>query len=384
MLDISCKFKKNHSNVVTDEFSFFFIFHHFSPFFTYFLKKIRFKATFWLVSMANQKSQKVAQKFLCEKCNYITSKQNDFNKHVLTAKHKRLNFMANKKSLKSDIIYDCICGKKYKHLSSLSKHKKNCEFIDFFRENEKHEKYEKMDISGNNEIISIIDDKDIVDITESMEKNELIIQLIKENKELQKTIINQNSTFIEQQEKHNKNLTEKINSITPVISNTTNNTMNNNYSINLFLNEKCKDALNIMDFVNSLTIEMKDLENTGSRGFVEGMSNIIVKAIQGLDVTKRPIHCTDSKKETLYVKDNEIWEQDNNKEKIKEAIQHIKQNNVRKLAEWVIANPECENMDSPLNKMYTDILNQTIITNDKNISKVIKNVSKHVIIDKED
>lgn len=351
------------------------------------MKKIRFKATFWLVSMANQKSQKVAQKFLCEKCNYITSKQNDYNKHVLTAKHKRLTFAANKKSLKSDIIYDCICGKKYKHLSSLSKHKKNCEFIDFFRENEKHEKNEKnekMDISGNNEIISIIDDKDMVDNAESMDKNELIIQLIKENKELQKTIINQNSTFIEQQEKHNKNLTEKINSITPVISNTTNNTMNNNYSINLFLNEKCKDALNIMDFVNSLTIEMKDLENTGSRGFVEGMSNIIVKAIQGLDVTKRPIHCTDSKKETLYVKDNEIWEQDNNKEKIKEAIQHIKQNNVRKLAEWVIANPECENMDSPLNKMYTDILNQTIITNDKNISKVIKNVSKHVIIDNED
>ena len=115
----------------------------------------------------------------------------------MTAKHKRLTFVANKKSLKSDIIYDCICGKKYKHLSSLSKHKKNCEFIDFLRENEKHEKHEKMDISGNNEIISIIDDKDIVDITESMDKNELIIQLIKENKELQKTIINQNSTFIE-------------------------------------------------------------------------------------------------------------------------------------------------------------------------------------------
>jgi len=331
--------------------------------------------------MANKKSQKVAQKFICETCNYTTSKQNDYNKHILTTKHKRLTFMANKKSLTNDIKYECFCGKKYKHLSSLSKHKKKCEYIGFFHENEKHE---KMDISGNNEIISIISDNDIIDDVESIDKNELIIQLIKENKELQKTIINQNTNFIEQQEKHNKNLTEKINSITPIISNTTNNTMNNNYNINLFLNEQCKDALNIMDFVNSLTIEMKDLENTGSRGFVEGMSNIIVKAIQGLDITKRPIHCTDSKKETLYVKDNEIWEQDNNKEKIKEAIQHIKQNNVRKLAEWVIANPECENMDSPLNKMYTDILNQTIISNDKNISKVIKNVSKHVIIDNDD
>ena len=351
------------------------------------MKKIQFKATFRLVSMANQKSQKVAQKFLCEKCNYSTSKQNDYNKHLLTAKHERLTKMANKKSLKNETIYGCICGKNYKHLSSLSKHKKNCEYMDFFQENEKHEKHEKhdyIDISGNNEIISIINSNDISNNDEIIDKNELIIQLIRENKELQKTIIKQNATFIEQQEIHNKSLTEKLNSITPVISNTTNNTMNNNFNINLFLNEHCKDALNIMDFVNSLTIETKDLENTGTRGFVEGMSNIIVKAIQGLDVTKRPIHCTDSKKETLYVKDNEIWEQDNNKEKIKEAIQHIKQNNVRKLAEWVIANPECENIDSPLNKMYTDMLNQTIITNDKNISKVIKNVTKHVILDNDD
>ena len=351
------------------------------------MKKLQFKATFRLVSMANKKSQKVAQKFLCEKCNYSTSKQNDYNKHLLTAKHERLTKMANKKSLKNETIYGCICGKNYKHLSSLSKHKKNCEYIDFFQENEKHEKHEKhdyLDISGNNEIISIINSNDINNDNEIIDKNELIIQLIKENKELQKTIIKQNATFIEQQELHNKSLTEKLNSITPVISNTTNNTMNNNFNINLFLNEHCKDALNIMDFVNSLTIETKDLENTGTRGFVEGMSNIIVKAIQGLDVTKRPIHCTDSKKETLYVKDNEIWEQDNNKEKIKEAIQHIKQNNVRKLAEWVIANPECENIDSPLNKMYTDMLNQTIISNDKNISKVIKNVTKHVILDNDD
>ena len=351
------------------------------------MEKIQFKATFRLVSMANKKSQKVAQKFLCETCNYITSKQNDYSKHLLTAKHERLTKMANKKSLENETIYACICGKKYKHLSSLSKHKKNCEYSDYFQENEKHEKHEKhdyLDISGNNEIISIISSDEINNNDENIDKNGLIIQLIKENKEIQKTIIKQNATFIEQQELHNKSLTEKLNSITPVISNTTNNTMNNNYNINLFLNEQCKDALNIMDFVNSLTIEMKDLENTGSRGFVEGMSNIIVKAIQDLDITKRPIHCTDSKKEILYVKDNEIWEQDNNKEKIKEAIQHIKQNNVRKLAEWVIANPECENMDSPLNKIYTDILNQTIITNDKNISKVIKNVSKHVTIDNDD
>ena len=330
---------------------------------------------------------KNANFFHCEICDFKCSKQSNYSKHLLTRKHKILTDPNKKMPDDNTVLYSCICGKKYKHLSSLSKHKKNCEYSDYFQENEKHEKHEKhdyLDISGNNEIISIISSDEINNNDENIDKNGLIIQLIKENKELQKTIIKQNATFIEQQELHNKSLTEKLNSITPVISNTTNNTMNNNYNINLFLNEQCKDALNIMDFVNSLTIEMKDLENTGSRGFVEGMSNIIVKAIQDLDITKRPIHCTDSKKEILYVKDNEIWEQDNNKEKIKEAIQHIKQNNVRKLAEWVIANPECENMDSPLNKIYTDILNQTIITNDKNISKVIKNVSKHVTIDNDD
>ena len=133
--------------------------------------------------MANQKSQKVAHKFLCEKCNYYTSKQNDYNKHILTAKHKRLTFMANKISLKSEIKHECICGNKYKHLSSLSKHKKKCGYIDYFQESEKSEKSEKMDISGNNEIISIINDNEIVDNVETMDKNELIIQLIRENKE---------------------------------------------------------------------------------------------------------------------------------------------------------------------------------------------------------
>lgn len=342
---------------------------------------LTFKKTFLLVYMANKKSSKVLGFFVCEKCDYKSSKEYDYNKHILTAKHKRLTFWTNQKvAEKADLIV-CECGKEYKHYSSLSKHKKICEYVSYLHSSISSK---MVDISGSeqNEIVA---DLPSIGLFDNNDNNNLIIQLIKENKELQRTIINQNSTFIEQQEVHNKTLADKINSIVPMMNtSTTTNTMNNNFNINLYLNEHCKDALNIMDFVKSLRIEMKDLELTGSHGFVEGMSNIIVKAMQNLDITKRPIHCTDSKKETLYVKDNEIWGKDGDKEKIKEAILHIKQNNVRKLAEWVIANPECENMDSPLNKMYMDMLNQTIVVNDKKINKIIKNVTKHVILDSDE
>lgn len=326
--------------------------------------------------MANEKSQKVATFFVCDSCHYKSGKEHDYNKHILTAKHKRLHLETTKKSQTLPDLFVCECGKEYKHSSSLSKHKRSCAYVCYLHHVDKSHVY----ANNTNEIVSNnTNDKHL----SKMDNNEMIIQLIRENKELQRTIISQNTTFIEQQELHNKTLADKLNSLVPMVSSTTTNTMNN-FNINLYLNEHCKDALNIMDFVKSLSIEMKDLELTGSHGFVEGMSNIIVKAMQNLHITKRPIHCTDSKNEVLYVKDNEIWGKDSDKEKIKEAIQHIKHNNVRKLAEWVIANPECEHMESPLNKMYMDILNQTIAVNDKKINKVIKNVTKHIILEGED
>jgi len=190
--------------------------------------------------------------------------------------------------------------------------------------------------------------------------------------------------FMEMMKQNHKLQQQMIELIPQVKGNTTNNTMNN-FNINLFLNEQCKDALNIMDFVNSLTIELADLERTGTHGFADGISNIFVKAIQNLDITKRPIHCTDLKREVLYVKDNETWDKDSeDKQKIKGAIHTLKQNNIRKIGEWVQENPESQEMNNPKNDMYMNMLHENTGNQDKSIPKIIKNVAKNVVLPKDD
>jgi hypothetical protein len=220
------------------------------------------------------------QKYLCEKCNYNTSRKSQYQRHLLTNKHSKYNL---EEQLENKFV--CCCGKLYNYLTGLYKHKKKCTFI-------------------NNK-----------DTTE----NDIIFQLLKQNEDFKMLVIEQNTALLDVYK--NTTISQNITNI--------NNINNKTFNLNVFLNEKCKDAMNIMDFVDSLKIQLSDLEIVGKLGFVEGISNIIVKNLKALDIHKRPVHCSDPKRETIYVKDNDKWEKDNNdKHKLRKAIKYIATKNV--------------------------------------------------------
>ena len=308
--------------------------------------------------MTYKKMPKNAENFICEKCDFNTSKSSNYEKHVLTRKHKILTNTYKKNAENAEYI--CVCGKQYKHRQSLNNHRNRCNFeknlenSDIVQNMEKDENMEKEEHHSSNDY------------------KEMFIEMMHQNQKLQLEMMNQNQKLQQQM----------VELIPQVKGNTTNNTLNN-YNINLFLNEQCKDALNIMDFVNSLTIELSDLERTGTHGFADGISNIFVKAIKNLDITKRPIHCTDLKREVLYVKDNESWNKDSeDNTKLKSAIQTLKQNNVRKITEWVTENPESQEMNNPKSEIFMNMLHANTGNQDKNMPKIIKNVAKNVVLDK--
>lgn len=332
--------------------------------------------------MANKKSGKIEGNFSCEKCDYTCRYYSDYTKHLSTDKHKRLT-MANKK-------YSCeLCGKCYKHASSLSKHRKKCsvkcdkdnledfssKFIKIQQPTETTEETESIETIKTNNFVETQYEKNIK--SDKEDKHHVDIENKDDYISMMKTVMAENSelrTLLLEQQK-------QISDLIPKVGN--NNTQTNNFNLNVFLNEHCKDALNMLDFINSLQIEFSQMEYTASNGFVEGMSTIFTKAIQNMDITKRPIHCTDVKREILYIKDNEEWNKDNEeKEKMKLAIHKLKQNHLYKLSDWVHDNPGCEQMDNPKNDLLLNMIREHATDDDKNVKKVIKSIAKNVTIPK--
>ena len=292
-------------------------------------------------------TQKNSSKFECIPCDFKCCNKNDYNRHVLTHKHKMLTNVDNE-SVKNSTKFKCECGKEYSHRQSLSVHKQKCQ------KNKDH--------------------------TESIENSitpDLIIQIIKQNQELQK----QNYDLQTQVLELCKNGTHN--------SNNSNNTNSHNKTFNLqfFLNETCKDAMNIMDFVDSIKIQLTDLEKVGKIGYVEGISNIIVKNLNSLDETKRPVHCTDSKREVMYVKDEDKWEKENEeKKKLRKAIKHIAHKNSKLLRDFKTKHPDCEKSDSKFSDQYNKLIIEVMGGKGDNDlekeDKIIKNIAKEVTIDK--
>jgi len=301
-----------------------------------------------------KKSQKIPKKYLCEKCNYSTSSLKDFNKHKLTAKHK---MMTNddppiKKSPITKFV--CICGKEYKYKQGLSVHKKKCLIVN-------QEETEEREPEIQNEIAS------------KKDKDEMIIEFMKSQAELNKTLMTA--------------VTEgKIGNTTNNNNNTTNNINNNQFNLNFFLNDTCKDALNITDFLDSIQLQLNDLEETGRLGHVNGISRIFVNALKNMDETQRPIHCTDSKRETLYIKDKDTWTKDNSKERLKSAIETVADRNLDQIPQWRDENPRCQIMDSKENAMLAEMTLNSIGPMDeegeKDKEKIVKKIIKEVVIDK--
>ena len=218
-------------------------------------------------------SSKIPPKFICEKCDYKCCKKGDFNKHLHSIKHNTTDTT----NLQQEFLFSCECGKVYNHRASLYNHKKKCNVI-------------------------IVTDSN----AESLDKDKLIIMLINQNAELIKETSEFKNIMLEQQTM----MMKVIENGTHNNNNNTNNSHNKAFNLNFFLNETCKDAMNIMDFVDSIKLQLSDLEQVGELGYVDGISNIIVKNLKDLDVTERPIRCTDKKREVLYVKDENKWEKE--------------------------------------------------------------------------
>jgi hypothetical protein len=308
---------------------------------------------------SNNFQPKSSSIFFCKKCDYSTCKKSNYDEHLTTRKHQKSMFSneIQPNPAKSSSEFVCRnCSKKYKDYSGLWRHNKKCLKNDKFEENEETE-------INKNEI-----------------SHEIILNVIKQNKELQQIIIEQN--------KQNKKLQNKVIEICKngVINNITNNTNSHNKTFNLqfFLNETCKNAMNITDFVNSIKLQLSDLESLGKIGYIEGLSKIIIRNLNALDITERPVHCSDSKRETMYVKDENKWEKENEeKQKVLQAIEDIANKNTKLICEWKKQNPECASSKSIKADQYSHILIEALCSNNEiNNQKVLKKIAKEVVIDK--
>jgi len=307
--------------------------------------------------MANILGPKSSVKFECKCCDYTTSKQSQYDRHLLTSKHKRLTY-PNENGQKGT-IHSCHCGKIYKHLSSLCKHRKSCDYNDN---------------NNNNREPSITTQQNTVDNTS------LIVELLKQNQEFKDLIVEERREF------------QKI--IIEMAGNAGNNTnchntnSNNKFNLNLFLNETCKDAIAMNDFIQNLEVTVEDFINTGDVGFVNGISKVMVERMREMDLHTRPMHCTDLKRETIYVKDAEKWEKDEDKRVLRSAVKSVANKNYKQLQEWYdnskpeveqLGTEECENYF----KYYKAALGGYGKDEDKKFEdKIMRNVMKEAIIDK--
>ena len=302
---------------------------------------------------------KNAEKRHCLNCDFMCYKKSDWERHINTTKHKtrtKLNILEQKTPKNADFIFACKkCNKGYNARNSLWYHEKKCEKI----------------IEINDEINDEINKLD----NEMVDKDQLILMLIKQNSEL----IKETSEF--------KNIMmEVIKNGTHNNNNNTTNSHNKTFNLQFFLNETCKDAMNIMDFVDSIKLQLSDLENVGKIGYVEGISSIIVKNLNSLDESKRPVHCTDTKREVMYVKDQDKWEKENeNKLKLRKAIKHVAHKNTKMLSEFRVKNPDCLKSTSKVSDQYNKLVMEAMGGKGDNDlekeDKIIKNIAKEVTID---
>ncbi len=302
-------------------------------------------------------------KFFCEHCDIKTNNKKDFNKHLLTRKHKNTmhpQHLSKNEALMSSSaqLFTCdFCNKEYESRSGLWRHKKTCI-------NPKFEPTaQQMSILTN-----------------------LVLEVVKNNSEL----LQQNQTIQKQSNELQKQMLEvcKVSTSTTNNNNNNNNHNNNNKTFNMqfFLNEQCKDAMNIMDFVDTFKLDFSDLEKVGEVGYVEGMSNIIIKKLNEMDIYKRPIHCSDAKRETTFVKDKNVWEKENGThDRLRLAIRHISKKNTDMLLSWCDAHPGACDSDNYLNDIYIEMVRQAMGGRDlvENENKIMRKIGLSCLIDKQ-
>jgi hypothetical protein len=302
-----------------------------------------------MTTIDNDSLVKVSTEFKCDVCNYTTRRKYNLDLHLNSTKHKN-NVSTTNHNEPLVIVsknYHCQnCAKEFNDRAGLWRHKKKCNIV---------EPHEESCLKNN-----------------TSDKDELINYLMKENQEFKNLILE-----IVKKDTNN------------TINNTTNNNTNSHnkaFNLNFFLNETCKDAMNIMDFVDSIKLQLSDLEKVGELGYVEGISNIIVKNLNDLDVTQRPVHCTDKKRETMYIRDENKWEKDEANSKIKKAIKRVASKNQRLLPKFKEAHPDCGTYHSKYSDQYNKIIIESVGGSGDNDAekeeKIVRNISKNVVVDK--
>jgi len=306
--------------------------------------------------LASKNEQNEQIKFSCNICNYICCKKFNYDRHLLSSKHLKLTVgdaLANKneQNEQKNKKYCCEkCNKLYSSRNGLWKHTKNCNTNIPLVENENEDANKKDEISDK----------------------ELIMMLIKDNSEFKNMMMKviENGTY---------NVTTNNNT-------THTNSHNKAFNLNFFLNETCKDAMNIMDFVESIQLQLSDLESVGEKGYIEGISNIIVKNLNALDITQRPVHCTDKKRETLYVKDDDKWEKDDANVKMHKMIRKVQDKNFRMIKKFKEKYPDYHKPTSKQSDVYNNIIIESMGGRGNNDyekeEKIIKKVSREVLVEK--
>ena len=297
--------------------------------------------------MDNNGNQEKPFKYECIKCNFVTCNKKDFNRHNNTSKHIMITNDNEKpqKTPKNPLPYKCNCGKEYIYKSGLSRHKKTCNFEE------------------TNTIIKN-ENKD--------EMKELVFKLIHENNEIKNTLL-----------KENQELRNQISEMIPKLGSYNNNKINNKnkFNINVFLNEKCKDALSMDEFISKIEISMKNLLTTKEKGQTQGITNIIMENMNKLSLYERPLHCTDKKRETLYVKNDE-WEKDENKECINKALKSVESKQLKNLNVWLEEHPNYMNNSSEQEE-FAKLMSECGKSVDDSREKIIKKLCDNVYIEKD-
>ena len=290
---------------------------------------------------------KSAENFFCENCDFKCNKNSNYKKHLLTAKHKNRT-IRTEKIPKNAIVYKCECGKSYKSRSSLWYHKKKCPHI-------------------NNTIV----------IQENQEDKPYMMDIISQNKEIVDLLVLQN----EELKRQNREQSNTIRELIPKIGNNNTTTNNNNqFNLQVFLNEDCKDAINFSDFIKQIQVSFEDIENQAECGYVKGISKLFIENLQELGTYKRPIHCTDKKRKTLYIKENDEWDKEGSQDALKNGIQEVTRSTMRRLIkEKENRAEEFADMESDFSKQCLVIQRNLIPTAPREtaFSKVMENITKN-------
>jgi len=310
-------------------------------------------------------------KFVCKTCDYSTSRKSQLERHLVTPRHIIKQNETHMGTIATEKCYDCNCGDSFNSRTTLWRHKKKCIKI-------------QQPVTPQNIIVNISD------LQNKDKQQELIEYLLKENSEFKQLMIEQNKHMMEQmneQNKQNKNMMELAKN-SGNNNNSHNTTNNNNFNLQFFLNETCKDAMNIMEFVDQLQVSVKDLEETGRLGYSEGISKIFINGLKQINISDRPIHCSDSKREIVYIKDKNQWnKEDGDKSLLTNAIKRVAHKNMKQIKEWTKVNPEYNDSSSKQNDRYLKIVSNSMngLTEEeanKNYNKIIKNITKETVIDK--